>query len=138
MTKVEYLKFHSDFCDQMKAITKTKNADYTGLSNDPFFNFRSCEKLQVASSMQGFMVRMLDKFARLNSFAQKGFLEVKEESVFDTLLDISNYAILMSGFIKSETAKMKEEKDKMVWGQNTDGSLGKVEDAGVETVVTSN
>lgn len=92
-------------CDKMVEITAKKNADYTGNTVDPFFNFRSCEALNIASSLQGLQVRMLDKMARLNSFSQKGFLEVKDESVIDTLLDLANYAILTAGFIKSETDK---------------------------------
>lgn len=102
MTKEQYLKYHQDMCQKMIEITVKKNADYTGVGDDPFHNFRSCELLNVASALQGLQIRMLDKMARLNSFAQKGFLEVKDESVFDTLLDLANYAILTSAFIKSE------------------------------------
>jgi hypothetical protein len=45
---------------------------------------------------------MVDKLARINSFSQKGELQVKDESVEDTLLDLANYAILLAGYIRSK------------------------------------
>lgn len=111
MTKQEYMKFHKEMCDKMVAITESKNQDYTGITQDPFANFRACEHMGVASTCQGFLTRMLDKIARVNSFAQRGTLSVKTESVLDTLMDLANYSILMAGFIKSET-----ENNDVVWG----------------------
>jgi hypothetical protein len=102
MTKEEYLKFHEDFCKQMTEITRRKNADYTGTNPDPFANFQKAELMDVCSTEQGFLVRMSDKFSRIASFVQKGILEVKDESVTDTLIDMSNYCALMAGYIKSK------------------------------------
>ena len=45
---------------------------------------------------------MMDKMMRINSFVQKGVLEVKDESVDDTLSDLSNYSVLLAGYIKSK------------------------------------
>lgn len=104
MNQMQYLEFHRKFCDEMIAITKMKNSDYAN-SEDPFANFRMCERMLVASTMQGFLTRMLDKIARINTFAQRGTLEVKTESVHDALMDLANYCALMSGYIKSETDK---------------------------------
>ena len=101
MNKQEYLKFHAEVCQKLQDITAKKNADYTGVSDDPFSNFSKVEELGVTTTEQGFLVRMLDKFMRITSFVQKGVLEVKEESVEDTLLDLANYCILMAGFIES-------------------------------------
>ena len=102
MTKDEYFKFQDEFFEEIKKLTVKKNQDYTGLDPSPFSNFMACEKLGVASSLQGLMVRMLDKFARLNSFAQKGFLEVSNESVKDTLMDLANYCCLTAGLIEDD------------------------------------
>lgn len=116
MTKKEYLEFHQNQCKAMVEMTAKKNADYTGIGDDPFANFRICEHSNIASAMQGFLVRMSDKMARVNSFAQKGYSSVENESVHDTLLDLANYAILMSGFIKSETSDKQSKLNEMVWG----------------------
>lgn len=101
MTKQEYMDFHAECCRKMIEVTKAKNADYTGTSDDPFANFSRVEIVGICSTLQGFLTRMFDKFSRITSFVQKGVLEVKDESVEDTLLDLANYSILMAGYIKS-------------------------------------
>lgn len=105
MTKEQYLEFHAQTCQRMIEITRNKNADYTGGSDDPFNNFRHIGNLVqgVPSVCEiGFLTRMSDKFARVGSFVAKGQLQVKNESVEDSLLDLANYCILMMGFIRSQ------------------------------------
>jgi len=51
---------------------------------------------------QGFLTRMMDKMKRIASFAEKGELQVKDESVTDTLRDLANYACLLAGYIESK------------------------------------
>lgn len=102
MTKEDYLKFHRECLEKMAKITAAKNADYTGIGDDPFANFTRVELLGICSTEQGFLTRMMDKLSRITSFVQKGELQVKDESVEDTLLDLSNYCILMMGYIKSK------------------------------------
>jgi len=106
MTKDEYMEFHRECCERMQTICKAKNSDYTGLDPSPFANFIRVEDMGVASTEAGFMVRMLDKYCRINSFVQKGILDVKDESIEDTLLDLANYSILLMGYIRSK----KEER----------------------------
>jgi hypothetical protein len=101
MNKTEYMAYHADCCERMKTITAAKNADYTGEGNDPFANFTRVETLGITDTVRGFLVRMTDKLSRITSFAQKGVLQVKDESIEDTLLDLANYCILLAGFIKS-------------------------------------
>ena len=107
MTKAEYIQFHKDCCTKMSTITEAKNADYTGIGDDPFANFSRVESLGITDTTRGFLVRMTDKISRITSFAQKGILEVKDESVEDTLLDLANYSILLAGYIRSTKQKIK-------------------------------
>lgn len=102
MTKKQYMAYHRSMCDRMVAITKAKNSDYTGVTDDPFANFERVEDLGVTDTLRGFLTRMLDKYMRIVSFVQKGVLQVKDESVEDTLIDLANYCILMAGCIKSK------------------------------------
>jgi hypothetical protein len=106
MTKSDYLKFHKDFCNDMIAITNTKNSDYTGGNNDPFSNFKSIAHLvDTPNAVElGFLTRMSDKMARLGSFVSKGTLQVKDESVQDSLKDLANYAALFAGYLASKTS----------------------------------
>lgn len=108
MTKEEYMAYHEECCKRMIVITKQKNADYTGITPDPFLNFSRVESFGICSVEQGFLVRMSDKLSRINSFAQKGIFEVKDESIEDTLLDLANYSLLMAGYIKSEKLKRSQ------------------------------
>lgn len=106
MNREEYFKFHEEMTRKMNDITRAKNTDYTGaVGDDPFSNFNRVGSLGVCSTEQGFMVRMLDKYMRINSFVQKGFLNVKDESVEDTLLDLANYCILFAGYLESKRTK---------------------------------
>lgn len=101
MTKAEYMQFHAECATRMVEITKKKNSDYTGTSDDPFANFRKRGEF-------GFLVRMDDKLARLESFIQKGSFQVADESFEDTCIDLANYAILLAGFVKQKKAELKD------------------------------
>lgn len=101
MTKLEYFDFADDFFGDCIEISRRKNADYTGVNQDPFANFKSVENLGIKTE-QGFLTRMMDKMARLGSFVAKGELEVKDESWEDTCKDLANYACLLAAYIKSK------------------------------------
>lgn len=86
--------FHGDLCNKALALMKKKNADYGG-EVDPFYNFQT-------HGVLGFLVRMHDKLCRLESFRRNGSLQVQDESVEDTLVDLINYAVLLAAFIRSK------------------------------------
>lgn len=108
MNKQEYIAFHAECCEKMKAISLAKNSDYTGDSPDPFSNFQTVEALGICETEIGFLTRMTDKFKRIISFSKLGFLKVKDESIEDTLLDLANYCILFAAFIKSKKEKVEK------------------------------
>lgn len=87
----------------MVQIMKAKNEDYAGAgSRCPFANFSHVETLGIASTEQGFLTRMTDKLCRIASFAKRGELSVKTESVEDTLVDLANYSLLFVCYLKSK------------------------------------
>lgn len=108
MTPKEYMQFAQKTMDKMLEISKQKNADYTGDSNDPFSNFTRVEALGICSTEQGFLTRMTDKMCRITSFVNQGTLMVKDESVEDTLQDLANYCILFMGYLESEKKAAKQ------------------------------
>lgn len=114
MNKQEFFQYHIEFTRKMLKISQQKNADYTGGDESPFANFTAVERNGIASTEQGFLTRMMDKMQRINSYAQQGKLEVADEKVEDTLMDLANYCILMSAYIygeanTSEPARLYEE-----------------------------
>lgn len=115
--KAAYMQFHSECATKMVEITKKKNSDYTGTSDDPFANFRKRGEF-------GFLVRMDDKLARLESFIQKGSFQVADESFEDTCIDLANYAILLAGFVRQRKVEQEEaeQHSKYVKGIVTEGA----------------
>ena len=88
-----------------------KNADYAGKGGDePFANFTRCEAMGICRTEAGMLVRMTDKMSRLSSFVESGTLEVKDESVEDTCLDLINYSVLFYSYLQSK----KEQKHEHV------------------------
>jgi hypothetical protein len=110
MTRDELLKVHEEMCGQARAIMRRKNHDYAGSRGDePFANFTRSEAMGICTTEQGFLVRFTDKLSRLSTFASAGKLLVADEGVEDTCLDIINYAILLSAYLRS---KKQAESDK--------------------------
>jgi len=46
--------------------------------------------------------------SRLSSFIEAGTLQVKDESVEDTILDIINYAVLFQSFLQEKKEKQSD------------------------------
>ena len=78
--------------DDMAELHSRKNHDYAGTS-DPLKNLRACERLDLKPFM-GVMVRLQDKWSRLEEFVKSNKLMVKNESVIDTLMDNAVYSLL--------------------------------------------
>jgi hypothetical protein len=102
MTRDDLFKMHETMCESALVMMKKKNADYAGVGNDPFANFRRAEALGVCSTEQAFLVRMTDKMSRLASFASRGELSVEDETVYDTLEDLINYSVLLAAYLHSK------------------------------------
>jgi hypothetical protein len=48
---------------------------------------------------------MMDKLGRLASFIQKGQLNVADEKVEDTLLDLANYCVILAAYLQHKTSE---------------------------------
>jgi len=86
---------HPDFyklLEQMADVHSRKNHDYAG-DKDPLKNLRSCTRLNLEPFL-GVMVRLQDKWSRLEEFVNSDQLMVKDESIIDTLIDNANYSLL--------------------------------------------
>ena len=98
----QYLKDFEELTVRMLEITKAKNSDYCGDVSQPFKNFTMVETMGFATTEQGFCTRLTDKMMRIAGFVKNGTLEVKDESVEDTLLDAANYALLFICYLRSK------------------------------------
>lgn len=99
MTKQELFELHQEVSAKCLDTLKKKSADYTAISKDPFANFKGSEFLGVEPEI-GVLIRIMDKFKRIESYIRKGELKVEDEGVLDSLEDSINYIILIYGMIK--------------------------------------
>ena len=99
MTRPELYELHETICAAALELMKKKNVDYAA-SDDPFRNFRMFETF-------GVVVRMGDKFSRLRSYEENGSLQVKDELIEDTLMDLINYAVIYLAMHREKTGQLE-------------------------------
>jgi hypothetical protein len=79
-----YVDYFDDILKEMSEVHQKKNADYGN-------NFhKRYEKYGFLTAL----LRLTDKMERLENIYEKGEIQVKDESVEDTLLDLANYAVM--------------------------------------------
>ena len=94
-----------ELLENMKAVHDAKRHDYAS-TEDVFANFRHCEIAGIPA-WKGVAVRISDKFSRIMGFARKERLEVKDESIKDTLVDMANYALIALILYEEDNGKKK-------------------------------
>lgn len=97
-------RLHDELTRSAGALMVKKNRDYTANAG-PFANFDTATMYGV-HRVKGALVRLNDKLQRINSFIERGVLDVEDESVEDTIIDVINYAVLIAAMIRAE----KEEE----------------------------
>lgn len=89
---VEYLLARNDVSAEVcVALMRKKNHDYAGASDSLFGNLE-------AHGVRGVLIRLHDKVSRLETYVRVrkdgGRLKVKDETTYDTIVDIWNYCAL--------------------------------------------
>ena len=79
-----YVDYFNDIVEEMKEIHERKNADYGNNFHKRF------EKWGFLTAL----LRLSDKMERLENIYEKGEIQVKDESIYDTLIDLANYAVM--------------------------------------------
>lgn len=92
MTKRHGHPMFYELLEAMAALHSRKNHDYAGKA-DPLRNFKKAE-LQGIEPWRGVLLRMSDKWSRLESFAKQDTCMVEDETIEDTLLDNAIYSLL--------------------------------------------
>lgn len=82
-------RFHA-LIEEIKKLHDDKNSDYAH-DADPLSNFKRSQAFGV-EPWRGVLVRMSDKYSRIEQLA--GGKRPKNESLRDTLIDMSVYALL--------------------------------------------
>lgn len=74
-----------EITEKMADLYEKKNKDYGNSFN------RSIKRYGAVAGL----VRISDKFNRLENLMMNGECEIKDESIKDTLMDLANYAIML-------------------------------------------
>lgn len=93
MTREAQDKRFTELLNQIKEIRAKKNADYA-TEGDSLSNLKMSEMMGIPA-WKGALIRIMDKFSRIIQLAKRdGQANVKDESILDTLLDLSIYCLL--------------------------------------------
>lgn len=85
-----------------REIMFAKAHDYN-VEEDVNANFKSYRMVGV-SPVDGLLTRLVDKLCRLASISKKGS-KVKDESVDDTIIDLINYAVILSHLLRDKDVR---------------------------------
>ncbi len=100
----DVIKEHDKICQEARDLIAKKGHDYNREAQDTgdtLFNLRVAHLVGIVNNpCVGILVRLSDKFQRLNSLTKDPTVEpeVKGEAVRDTIRDIINYSIYLGIF----------------------------------------
>lgn len=92
MTHEEFVKRVTAFAEKIPGIVAKKNSDYAG--DDALSGFKMVEELGVCKANIGILARMSEKVSRMENFIDKGVLNVADETIEDTAIDLAGAALI--------------------------------------------
>lgn len=111
-------KEFDDVLDELKMLHDAKNHDYATVEN-PYKNLEGVSRIGI-EPWRGIVIRLMDKFSRLEEYCVKEELAIKSEGIEDTFKDIANYSILAMILFRKE----QEQKQVESYDVDRDGGLG--------------
>jgi len=81
-----------DALDELKMLHDAKNHDYATAEN-PYKNLEGVERIGI-EAWRGIVIRLMDKFERVEQYCTNGELAIKSEGMEDTFKDIAVYSTL--------------------------------------------
>ena len=85
-------KEFDDALDELKMLHDTKNHDYATAEN-PYKNLEGVQRIGI-EPWRGIVIRLMDKFERVEQFCRSEELAIKSEGLEDTFKDIAIYSTL--------------------------------------------
>ena len=81
-----------DALDELKMLHDAKNHDYATAEN-PYKNLEGVSRIGI-EPWRGIVIRLMDKFERVEQYCRNGELAIKSEGMEDTFKDIAIYSTL--------------------------------------------
>jgi len=103
---IEYSKFVNlseiadDLFEKCHNVLVAKNKDYSG-ATDSLRNFKVSAEVSGVTMSQGILTRLMDKMLRVGNLI-KNEAVVKDESIYDTLMDAINYCVILYAALQEE------------------------------------
>ena len=85
-------KEFDDALDELKMLHDAKNHDYATAEN-PYKNLEGVSRIGI-EPWRGIVIRLMDKFERVEQYCTNGELAIKSEGMEDTFKDIAVYSTL--------------------------------------------
>ena len=95
-----------DALDELKMLHDAKNHDYATAEN-PYKNLEKCESLGI-EAWRGIVIRLMDKFERVQQYCVNNELAIKGEGMEDTFKDIAVYSTLAMILFRKDQEKQQE------------------------------
>ena len=90
-----------DILKEMSDLHKLKNADYGNSFDKLLDNLKDDVPAEIV-----FFIRASDKLNRIKSLAKKE-ASVKEEKLYDTVIDLANYSAMFARWLKDDEMAKK-------------------------------
>lgn len=90
-----------DILQEMSSLHKAKNADYGNSFDKLLDNLKDDVTAEIV-----FFIRASDKLNRIKSLAKKE-ASVKEEKLYDTVIDLANYSAMFARWLKENEVSKK-------------------------------
>lgn len=95
-----------DLLEEVRATHVAKAAGYSGSeTSDTWTNFREAEAWG-STPLQGCLIRMGDKYRRVQNLRRNPLNDQVGESIKDTLMDLANYALIAVCLYEEETPQV--------------------------------
>ena len=98
-----------DALDELKMLHDAKNHDYATAEN-PYKNLEGVSRIGI-QPWRGIVIRLMDKFERVEQYCTNGELAIKSEGMEDTFKDIAVYSTLAMILFRKEQEKNRDLTD---------------------------
>ena len=98
-----------DALDELKMLHDAKNHDYATAEN-PYKNLEGVERIGI-EAWRCIVIRLMDKFERVEQYCTNGELAIKSEGMEDTFKDIAVYSTLAMMLFRKEQEKHRDLTD---------------------------
>jgi len=98
-----------DALDELKILHDAKNHDYPTAEN-PYKNLEGVARIGI-EPWHGIVIRLMDKFERVQQYCTNGELAIKSEGMEDTFKDIAVYSTLAMILFRKGQEKDQELED---------------------------